>query len=204
MSTLFTKTDAWTGGSIDVLMFFPGAGVEHAIRVGRRLWGFASLDGPYRERTIEPASQPTADFTRFTSEGCEQLLGVMHYADGSCSPFIHTSIIDDDGLWVYAGPSLGGLPQDWGVGAYPFCDGRPITWLAPLYTTLRDLAQHVHSHSPVRVAAFGWLDLAAPDMLLSVLRDGVPPDRWVGLSLWDGDCPAYYAPTHSEAPMSIP
>jgi hypothetical protein len=203
MNPQFTNPDSWAGGSIDALMFFGQSPVEKAIAAAKALWSIDRLDGPYRDRTVEPSGQDRCGFDRFTTDGCEQLTGVMTHDDGTTSPFVHTTIFDDDGLWVYAGPPMGGLPDHWNVGAYPVDDGKPTAWLEPLLDSLQSLSHEVHKICPVRAAVYGWLDLAEPDRILEALSGKIPDERWHGLTLWDGDACTYFPPTRTEPPMQI-
>jgi hypothetical protein len=201
MTRLFTNTDSWTGSTVDALMFFGAATVEQAIDVARAIWSYPRLDGPYRFRDVEPQNQPLADFSRFSDNGCEQLLGVFTHSDGSRSPFVHTTILDDNGLWVYAGPTIGGLTSIWNVGAYPIEDGTPANWLGPLLQDLRVLTEHVYQRCPILGAMYGWLTTIDLNILLEAVAGRIPDERWNGLAIWrESECD-YFPPTHFEAPI---
>ena len=201
MINSFLQDDAWTGGNVDALMFFGPATVDDAANVCDALWSFPRLAGPFRHRTIDPAQQPLVDRPNFTPDRFESLVGVYTHDDGTQSNFVHTTIIDDDGLWVCAGPTVGSLPVNWNVGAYPFEDGRPIEWLPSLFDDLRKITHHVNDSKTLRGTIYGWLTTADCDTLLEAIAGSVPAERWVALDVWDGGSCTYYPPTHLEARM---
>lgn len=195
MNPVFTRHDAWNGGSIDTLMFFGDASPEHAINIAEALWSFPKLDGPYRCRNVEPDQQERADYSAFINDGFEQLIGVLTHHDGSRSPLVHTTLMDDNGLWVYVGLTVGGLPASWKIGAYPFDDGFPTSWLEPLVDDLRNISNHVHQYCPIRGALYGWIDAPDWDLLLNAISGKIPKERWHGLSIWQGNECDYFPPT---------
>jgi hypothetical protein len=201
MNPLFTLPDAWSGGSIDVLMFFGDSSVEEAVAVGEAIWSVDCLDGPYRDRHIEPSQQARCGYSGFTDDGCEQLVGVLTHPDGLLSSFVHTTVRDDDGLWVYLGPPTGGLPDSWDVGAYPFDDGKPTQWLELLFGTLQRICEHVHSRCPAKGAIIGWDTLADPEALLAALSGNIPAERWAPITIWTHEGRFDYPATHTEPPM---
>ena len=203
MARQFTKEDAWTGGDIDALMFFGPATVDDALTVFNALWSFPQLSGPYRSRKVEPDAQSVITQPDCNDYGCEQLIGVYTHHDGTCSNLVHTTILDDDGLWVYAGPTTGSLPASWNIGAYPFEDGRPTTWLQPLYDDLRLITQHVNQSKPMLGAMYGWLTTMDCDILLDAIAGNIPTERWNPIDVWRDGQRQYYPPTHLESPMKI-
>jgi len=198
---LFTRAGAWSGGYIEALIFFGPSPLEEAVAIANALWSTECLDGPYGERSVEPWEQDHCDYSGFAEEGCAQLVGVLTHPDGAQSPFLHTTIFDDDGLWIYAGTPIGGLPSSWNVGAYPFDDGRSTDWLEPLTGTLRRICEHIHSRCPSGGAIYCWEP--EPDQLLEAISGTIPDERWAGVSLWSSDGCRYYPPTHTEPPMQI-
>jgi len=196
MTHSFLKKDAWTGGSVDALMFFGPATASDAIAVSNALWSFPRLAGPYRHRHIEPKQQSVVIHPKFSTDGCELLFGVYQNHDDTCSNFVHSTIFDDDGLWVYAGLTVGSFPTGWNIGAYPTEDGLPAPWLKPLYEDLRLVTQHVNHLKDIRGAIYGWLTTVDCDTLLEAIAGTIPTQRWNALDVWrDGKC-QHYAPTH--------
>ena len=201
MKSIFTQSDAWSGGNIDALMFFGPGDFSLAKQVGSAIWSHTALTGPYRDRHSEPESQSTADFSQFTCEGCEQVVGLLKHGNGSLSPFVHTTVIDDDGLWVYLGPTLGGLALHTAVGAYPFDDNTPTNWLTPLFNELRDITGHVASQIMPLAAVYGFLDISDLDTVTDALSGKIHDERWAGLDLWTDGVREYFPPTHTGPPM---
>lgn len=203
MEKLFTRPDTWNGGSVETLMYFGPATHEVALAVAKSLWSLPRLLGPYSARDLEPDAQPIVDHPHFDEDYCEQLVGVYTHHDGTQSPFVHTTIIDEDGLWVYAGPTVGGLPAEWGVGAYPFGDDRKLTWLEPLYDDLRLIVQHVAGSANILAAVYGWHTLVDLDTLLGAVAGTIPEERWGPIEVWSEGKRCFYPATHLDAPMRI-
>ena len=201
MKPVFTSPDAWSGGNIDALIYFGLAPLETAITVGQALWSSPLLDGPYQERHIEPSLQEHCDYSGFEDDGCEQLVGVLTHPDGIQSPFVHTTICDEDGLWIYIGTPTGGLPDIWNIGAYPFDDGKSATWLPSFIATLQEIAEHVHSLCLAQGAIYGWDTLADPEELLAALNGKISSERWAPISLWTSGVREDYPATHTEPPI---
>lgn len=201
MTPLFTLPDAWSGGSIDALMYFGPASLGDAIAVGEALWSAECLDGPYRDRYTETSGQSRCGYTGFTEDGCEQLVGVLTHPDGSRTPFIHTTVRDEDGLWIYIGPPVGGLPARWDIGAYPFDDGKPTLWLTQLIATLHGICEHVHARCPSKGAIVGWDTLADPEELLAAINGRIAAERWAPITIWSNEGRFDYPTTHMQPPM---
>jgi hypothetical protein len=180
-------------------MYFGHTPLEGTIAVAEALWSTERLDGPYRERHIEPSKQRHCDYTGFTEDGCEQLVGVLSHPDGSLSTFVRTTVCDDDGLWIYIGTPTGGLPTSWDVGAYPFDDGKPTQWLPPLFETLRQICEYVHARCPAKGAIYGWDTLADPEELLKSINGNMPVEKWAPISIWTpgGGATIFQQPTQS-------
>jgi hypothetical protein len=196
LQLIFTQPDCWTGGSIDALMFFGDASIPLAGKITGYAWSFPDLDGPYLDRTCEPHQQSCYDLGDFGYDGFQSLCGVMNTSDGHRVPIVQSTIIDEHGLWIYLGSTVGGLPPRWDVGAYPFDDGKPITWLLPLVEQLRALTAYVHQQYPLLAASYGWLTLDDVDILLEVIAGQIPDKRWAGISVWRGNESTYYPSTH--------
>jgi hypothetical protein len=182
MSNPFQNPDAWAGGTFDVLMFFGTTSLDRTIDIARELWCFERLDGPYRHRHLLPTEQDIVN-PDFTEDGCEQLVGVYRHQDGESSPFVHTTIRGDDGLWVYAGIPMGGFPERWNVGAYPFDDGKSVDWVLDITSDLRLLAYHIRERYPMLAIAYGWFDVSILDTIDDAMRGIVHEDRWHEIEL---------------------
>lgn len=199
MAHCFHDPDAWSGGTIDTLMFFGPRSVVDATQVAKSLWSFDRLTGPYRQRHIDPQLQALLTSFEFTDDGCEQLVGTYQHSCGSLSPFVHTTIRDEDGLWIYAGIPMGGMPAEWDVGAYPLDDGKPVTWLPPLIEELRKITAYIDCAHSVLAAVYGWLDVSAIDKIVNALAGKIPGDRWHAIEIWRNHGVEYFPMTKTEA-----
>lgn len=177
MVSPFLNADAWSGGTFDVLLYFGPTSLPRTIDITRRIWSFPQLNGPFRHRNLLPSQQNHVD-PDFSEDGCEQLVGEFKFPDGAISPFVQTTIRDEDGLWVYAGIPMGGFPANWNVGAYPFDDGQPVDWILDLNTLLRNLTNYVRDACPMLAVAYGWFDVSILDTIGDALNGVVRDDRW--------------------------
>lgn len=184
-------------------MFFGEATINDALVVSKAIWSFQRLSGPYRDRNCDPNRQTVISNPDFTDVGCEELVGVYTNHDGQKSNFVHTTIIDDDGLWVYAGPTIGSLPESWSIGAYPFEDKSPTTWLKPLYDDLHLIVKHVNDSIAIKGATYGWLTSEDCDTLLAALDGTIPIKRWGPFDMWRDGQNEHYPATNLEAPMDF-
>jgi hypothetical protein len=203
MQKIFTHPDSWSGGSVDALIYVGAANIDDANEVSRSLWSFPRLKGPYLYRDVEPDQQVPIAVPEMCDNSLQQLDGVYTHHDGSKSDFTHTTIIDDDGLWVYAGPSVGGLPKEWNVGAYPFSDGKPANWLSPLYDDLRAIVKRISQFTPLKAATYGWLTVLDCDRLIEAVAGHIPDDRWGPIDVWRDGHHSYFPATHFDAPIRL-
>jgi len=203
MSDSFLQADAWTGGNVDALLYFGRNNTAKAVQVFDALWSFPRLFGPYPDRHRSPADQAVITTPDYTDDGLAQYVGVYTHHDGAQSNFVHTAINDDDGLWVYAGVTVGSLPDAWDVGPYPIDDGRPCNWLKPLLDDLQSLTDHINQSCPIYAATYGWLTVADCDILLQSVAGDIPSERWAGIDIWRGGVRQSYPPTHYEPPMRV-
>jgi len=201
MSHAFSNPDCWAGGSIDALMYFSGSSAAIAAEISHAIWSTPALDGPYLDRNRDPELQIRYEFSGFGFDGYQTLFGRIQLHDGQLATFTQSTIIDDDGLWIYAGPPIGGLPEAWDVGAYPFEDGKPTTWLCPLITQLRELAGRVHDIHPMQAATYGWLTLIDVDLVVGAVGGKIPEERWAGISIFRDNREVFYPATHLGAPI---
>lgn len=94
------------------------------------------------------------------------------------SPFVHTTIRGDEGLWIYAGIPMGGFPESWDIGAYPFDDGKPVDWILRFTDDLRMLTSFVREQFPMLAASYGWFDVSILDAIDDALNGRIQDDRW--------------------------
>ena len=199
MTHSFHSPDAWSGGSIDTLMYFGRRSVSESLQIADSLWKFSRLAGPFRQRNVDPQFQTRITSFDFTEDGCETLFGTYRHACGVFSPFAQSTIRDDEGLWVYAGIPMGGMPEEWDVGAYPFDDGKPVTWLPALIEELRKLTAYIDSAHSVRAAVYGWLTVSAIDIIADALVGKISSDRWYPIEVWNDHSVEYFPITRIEA-----
>lgn len=195
---IFTRPYAWAGGNVDALMYFGAAGIDEANAISRAVWSYPRLEGPYQHRDIEPDRQVPVAVPQMSIYGHADSDGVFTHHDGSRSAFVHSALIDEDGLWVYAGLTVGGLPEDWDVGAYPFGDSNPNKWLLPLYDSLRALVIHVSQSTPPRAAIYGYCPEASLHVPLEAVEGHVPEERWAPIDVWRDGRHSYFPATHLE------
>ena len=182
MTHPFQNPDSWSGGTFDALMYFGPASITETLRISETIWRYARLNGPYRERHLLPSQQEkvTPDYT---DDGCEQLVGEFHHQNNAVSPFVHTTIRDDDGLWIYCGIPMAGFPPDLDVGAYPFDDGKPVEWVIDFTNQLQTFTDYVRIHHSMLAAAFGWFDISILDTLDDAMNGKIHDDRWHQIEL---------------------
>lgn len=183
-------------------MFFGPATVDFASDVARTIWSFPRLHGPFRDRTTEPEDQEQLKDFDFTEDCCELLFGTYLLSGQTLCPFEHMTLLDSDGLWVYAGIPMGSMPSSWDVGAYPFDDGKPISWLLPLIEDLRELTHFVNSRHPMQAAMYGWIcGILEVDVIKESLAGRIPTERWHPMEIRKGDRLEYFPMTRMDAMM---
>lgn len=200
MQKLFTRPDAWAGGNVDALMYFGAAGIDEANAISRAVWSYPRLEGPYLHRDVEPDQQVPIDIPQMSVYGYADSIGVFTHNDGSRSAFEHSALIDEDGLWVYAGPTVGGLPEGWNVGGYPAGGGNPNKWLLPLYDSLRALVMHVSKTTPPRAAIYGFCTEASLHVPLEAVEGNIPENRWCPIDVWRDGQHSYFPMTRIDHP----
>jgi hypothetical protein len=193
----FLNENAWAGGTFDALMYFGPTSLEQTKAIAERLWSYSRLNGPYRERHHAIAMQEKVT-PIFTEDGCEQLVGLYRFGDEELSPFVHTTVQCDDGLWVYAGIPMGGFPSNWNVGPYPFDDGRDVSWVLEIVRDLRELVAFLRSSFFIPAAAYGWFDVSILDTIEDALNGRLHDDRWHPIELQTGTELKYYPITKLE------
>ncbi|MEI8382464.1 MAG: hypothetical protein WCJ09_20190 [Planctomycetota bacterium] len=184
-------------------MFFGVVAGHKITEITRAVWSFPQLDGPYFGQRCEPDQKVRFDLTDYGSDGVVAHYGIFRTWDGYEAPFAQYIVVDDDGLWIYAGTPVGGLPTVWDVGAYPLDDGKPTLWLPPLVQQLGELTEHVHRCCPIKVATYGWLTLLDVDIVMKVVAGQIPDERWFGIRIWNGSDSRYFPPNHTESPLRL-
>ena len=170
---MFTETDTWSGGSIELLCLFRGATTELTKAIQETLWRWPYLTGPYTNSNLEPGDQSVGDPADLEARfGVAQLPGEIGRA-----AFQTMFVEDDDGLWLYAGLPLGSLGRVLPVGAFPFDEQAVQDWELVTYRWLVGLAEHLHAQVPFKRAAVGWLAIAEVEELVA---ERIPDVRYHG------------------------
>src|SRR5580765_6774951 len=185
---VFTSPEAWLGGCYDTGFFFDPSSSPK--RILESIWSFPKVDGPYRSNRVEPNEQHRADLLDEDAR-----FGVLTLADGgrvACA----TCVFREPGeLEVTFAIYVGSLGNAWPiVGAFPFVThDEALVWEPNLETTLVELANHVHQHTPFRRALVGFEEIGFHDELRK--PGPVPLERGVGIFDVNGARLAWHPPT---------
>ena len=168
---LFTDTDAWNGGSIELLCLFRKPDTAVQAKCSAAVWSWPQLQGPYARRDQEPTEQKLA---APGSEGARY--GIASLPDAIGTVAFQTSFVDDDdGLWLYAGLPLGSLSRVLPVGAFPFGESKAESWEHVLHAWFFSLAEHIRKQVPFERGVIGWLTTGEVEELVAGY---VPADRF--------------------------
>lgn len=181
----FTDSEAWNGGTVDALMYFGQSKVNDAITIFNALWKNNNLRGPYRSNRIEPQKQTPIIKPDYTDDGCEHLYGIYTHIDGKKMNFVQKVVFDEYGLWVYAGVTVGSLPSEWNVGAYPDNIDEGIhVWEECLLEELRTICHSLYKAKPIKAAIYGWLTVSEIDTLLEAVDGSIPDHQGYPIDIW--------------------
>lgn len=169
---LFTDSDVWTGGSIELLCALGLSDEERRKKLLAALWSWPNLQGPYARRDQEPSQQSLAQPSSESRYGVALLPGQL----GTVA-FQATTVEDDDGLWLYAGSPVGSLSRVLPVETFPFGDSKVEQWEHMVYTWLFGLAEHINTYVPFERAIIGWITTAEVDELAA---KQIPVQRFHG------------------------
>ncbi len=200
MQALFTRPDAWSGGSYELALEYERLSDKRLRAVISRLWDHSTLLGCYLDLNAEPDQQPRVSPAEVEPWQC--LRGVAALPNGeraSCSSIV---VREEEATWIYFGVPLGSLGSAYPVGAFPFADGTPLDWRAELDGWLLDMARFIFAEQPFRLGLVGWvdpLDTTAADLAST----GVPEQRWEGYVVPVDDTLEWY-PANQGAPFTTP
>lgn len=198
-SRLFTRPDAWTGGSYELAVDLGPVDDARLEKALVTIWAHADVDGCYLELDREPAEQARVRPSRDRDlQAC--LRGIAR--PGTLAPVACSTVVvrEDGGSdWLYFGLSLGSLGAVLPVDPFPFDDGRDLAWRSTVDGWLRQLGEHLFSTVRFRVGLVGWTD-GLDDGTDDLLERGVPEERWVGYLVPNGDSLTWYPPNQG-APM---
>ncbi|MCA9626709.1 MAG: hypothetical protein KC766_03540 [Myxococcales bacterium] len=200
---LFTKPDAWTGGSYEfALEYCPPS--DEALRLAlAAIWRDPTVTGCYVHADKEPGDQEvvppsTLAARRDAIDG--RWLGIAILPNGCRVPCSSCIVREEDGSdWLYFGAAMGCLSYCYPVGAFPLDDGGDLSWRPELDRWLRGIAARVYATVPFRLGLVGWIiggDVCAADLAAR----GVPQERWEGY-LWPESGGLGWYPANQGAPM---
>lgn len=200
-SQIFTRPDAWTGGSYELAVDLGPVDDTRLEKALVAIWSHADVDGCYLELDREPAEQarvrPSRDRDLQTCLRGIARLGTL--APVACS----TVVVREDGGpdWLYFGLPLGSLGAVLPVGAFPFDDGRDLAWRSTVDGWLRRLGEHLFATVRFRIGLVGWTD-GLDDGTDNLLDRGIPEERWVGYLVPSSDSLTWHPPNQG-APMRV-
>jgi hypothetical protein len=198
---LFTRDDAWAGGSYDLAIKLGARDDARANRALEALWSAADLDGCYEYRELEPEQQPRIRVGALPLEA--PLHGIARIGARQPLPCRTVAIQFDDGEdWIYVCLPMGSLGRIFDVGAFPFSDGATLSWRPVLDEWLCTLARRVFDAVPFQLALFGWDgdDFSGGDRVAT--PTDVPDERWVGFLVPDAGALRWFAANRG-APFTI-
>lgn len=200
-SRIFTRPDAWTGGSYELAIDLGRVDDTQLEKALVTIWSHADVDGCYLDLDREPAEQARVRPGReHDLETC--LRGVARL--GALAPIACSTVVvrEDGGSdWLYYGLPLGSLGAVLPVGAFPFEDGHDLAWRSTVDGWLRRLGEHLFASVRFRLGLVGWTD-GLDDGTDDLLERGLPEDRWVGYLLPSGSSLTWYPPNQG-APMRV-
>ena len=177
---------------------------EEVLRAAiRAVWAHPLLDGPYAQRDAEPEAQPRVPLDPWPES--DLLRGTMAMPNGARVACSTCPLREGEGerpggpYWLRVGLPMGSLGRAYAVGAYPFDDGTPVGWRAPVSEALRGVAAALFARVPFPVAVVGWLP-DAEALAEEAMARGVPAERWAGYLVPEGGRLRWWPPTEG-APL---
>jgi hypothetical protein len=165
------------------------------------IWAHADLNGCYLHHDREPAEQTrVAPGKEPGLDTC--LRGVARL--GALAPVTcSTIVVREDGRsdWLYFGLPLGSLRTALPVGAFPFEDGRDLSWRSSVDGWLCSIAQKLLTAQRFRLGLVGWTD-GLDNSTDELLEKGVPEERWVGYLVPSGSA-LTWCPPNQGPPMCV-
>ena len=99
----FNDPERWTGGQVEALMLARACDFNKGVDIFNTIWSQPHLKGPYRSNKKPTEAQNIATKPLFNHDGCEVFYGIYEHIDHHRLNFIHTTLFDEFGLWVYMG-----------------------------------------------------------------------------------------------------
>ena len=201
MEPIFSRRDAWAGGSYDLAIKLGARDDARVRRALEALWSAVDVDGCYQHQDLEPEQQPRIGVGALPLDAA--LHGVAHL--GARPPIPCRTVIvqlDDGEDWIYFCLPMGSLARIVDVGAFPFASGGTLSWRPVADEWLCALARRVFGTVPFQLALLGWDgdDFRGGDNV-STAAD-VPDERWVGFLVADG-CELQWFAANRGAPFTF-
>jgi hypothetical protein len=199
MMPLFTRPDAWTGGSYELALEYGRMSPDALARVVAHLWSHPTLEGCYLDHSREPTGQRRVSPAEVDPGLC--LRGLATLPNGDVTTCLSSVVAEPEATWVYFGSPMGALGHSYPVGAYPFDDGLPLDWRNPLDGWLLDMASFAFAVHPFRLGLVGWVD-PLNTSAAEVASSGAPDPRWEGYIVPSGGALEWYPP-NAGAPITL-
>jgi hypothetical protein len=183
---MFAEPDTWTGGSIDLLVRLGHRRSDEVVAALRTIWSAPMLHGPFADQAI---CTPVLAVTSIDLE--RHLYGVASLENGIRVAFETSVVVDDEGVWLYAGLPCGSLGKAYPIGAFPFGRSATEPWATDVYGWLFALAKRLYEVVPFACGMIGWLTASDVDDLS---RSTPPDDRHHGYIVEEGGGLRYYSP----------
>jgi len=205
----FTDPDAWHGSAYDLFIHFGALSDVRLVEIIARLWEHPLLDGPFLDKTREPAEQAVADHASLSNEPGKSY-GTMELPEGLvvAGTFASRDLAAEPGsgsgdAWLTFWVPLGSLLRVWPeVAPYPFLDSeddakRHVDWQQRLEELLAGIARHIFDSAPFRYAIIGHeLEVTDEDLeRWSTWREEMPDERWDGALVPAGERLEWHPPT---------
>ena len=195
MQGVFTIPDAWSGGSIELLILIHDSSKNIRVKISNTLWQFPFIDGPYTSNQIEPELQ-----VKKSTNDTEARFGIAELNDGKKFAFGTSVIEDEDGVWLYAGIPMGSLAQFFPVGGYPFESSNHQNWQPQVHEWFVSLAKHLHESLPYERGVIGWLTSSEVDEIVDQI---IPDERHSTYILWCKNGLEIFEVNTNNSPMKI-
>lgn len=204
----FTRPDAWSGGSFEILIHLGATDQQRLKAALCRIWEHPALEGCWQDNRVEPGLAARVDPQALPLEAHSHFYGLACLPNGCEAPCSTYTVQDEDGDWLYFGIPLGSLGYCYEIGAYPFAetsvDAQQLAaWLRPLSDWLAEIGQFVYAEVPFPAAMTGFLTLVEVDELLNLPEKPVPEVRWHGILRQVRQRLEWYPPNYFEGPLVI-
>ena len=195
MSGLFTESDTWTGGAVELLLLLDSVDAADALEGAAAAWRWGPIDGPYPTNDREPWEQSKVSVRDVDADALFRLYGTASLPNDTVAAFCGGTIMEEDAAWLSFGLPVGGLGRCYPVGAYPFSGSVTQPWVLEIYAWLADLARWIVRSVAVRAGVIGWLTALESEELLA---GHIPQRRYHGYLLAQADGLGYLAPNVDE------